>query len=59
MKVDRETIWHFTCQFCTSYWSIATMEHGWTPKKLYCPHCGKQQNAPEVNLIINTFETNG
>ena len=41
MRADKETIWHFVCQYCSAYWSIATMEHEWTPTKLYCPHCGK------------------
>jgi len=40
MKVDKETIYHFTCQECKGWFSIATMED-WKPKKLYCPHCGK------------------
>ena len=39
MQVHKETIWHFTCVSCTSYWSIATMD-AWHPKELYCPHCG-------------------
>ncbi len=41
MKVDKETIWHFVCLYCSAYWSIPTMEHEWKPDKLYCPHCGK------------------
>ena len=40
MKIDKETIWHFTCKICKGYWTIASMDD-WQPKKLYCPHCGK------------------
>jgi hypothetical protein len=40
MKIDKETIWHFTCKICKGYWTIASMDD-WIPKKLYCPHCGK------------------
>lgn len=45
MKVDIETIYHFTCSFCKGYWSIATMKEGWKPKRLYCPYCGKQNES--------------
>jgi DNA-directed RNA polymerase subunit RPC12/RpoP len=40
--VEKETIFHFTCQECKGWFSIATMEE-WQPGKmhsLYCPHCG-------------------
>ncbi len=40
-QVHKEYIWHFTCASCNGYWSIATMDE-WTPKKLFCPHCGKE-----------------
>ena len=47
-EVHKEYIWHFTCASCNGYWSIATMDE-WTPKKLFCPHCGKKQkNDSEV-----------
>ena len=47
-QVHKEYIWHFTCVSCNGYWSIATMDE-WTPKKLFCPHCGKKQkNDSEV-----------
>ena len=42
MRVNKETIWHFTCQSCDGYWSIAASDK-WVPKKLFCPHCGKQR----------------
>ena len=42
MQVYKETIWHFTCQSCDGWWSIANYDK-WVPKNLYCPHCGKQR----------------
>jgi len=42
MQVSKETIWHFTCQSCSGFWSIAASD-AWVPKKLFCPHCGKQR----------------
>jgi rRNA maturation endonuclease Nob1 len=48
MKATREIIWHFVCQQCSGWFSIAVMDH-WKPKKLYCPHCGKQQEIVTLN----------
>ena len=48
MNVEKETIFHFTCQECKGWFSIATMEE-WKPTKLYCPHCGIK-NDIENNL---------
>ena len=53
-QVHKEYIWHFTCVYCNSYWSIATMDE-WTPKVLFCPldiqisvnYVKKQDNATE------------
>ena len=42
MQVSKETIWHFTCQSCDGFWSIAASDK-WVPKELFCPHCGKQR----------------
>ena len=36
----KETIWHFSCEECGGWWSIAAVDN-WQPKKLFCPHCGK------------------
>ena len=41
MNVSKESIWHFTCDHCMGFWSVATMDE-WQPKDLYCTHCGKQ-----------------
>jgi hypothetical protein len=47
MQVYKETIWHFTCQSCNGFWSIAASDK-WIPKELYCTHCGsKRTHSPE------------
>jgi len=35
-----EVIYHFTCKECKCWWSVAAMELYWTPKVMFCPHCG-------------------
>ena len=40
---SKETIWHFVCDSCRNWWSIAAVDD-WKPKELYCPHCGLKQN---------------
>lgn len=47
MKIDKETIWHFICEFCKGYWTIASMDN-WKPKKLYCPHCGELNTVDQI-----------
>jgi hypothetical protein len=42
----KETIWHFICDFCNGWWSIAEGVD-WKPgslKNFYCPHCGKERS---------------
>jgi len=40
----KETIWHFICDICNGWWSIAegTDWQALGPTQLYCPHCGKK-----------------
>lgn len=38
IRNSKEIIWHFTCDSCSGWWSIAASDH-WLPKKLFCPHC--------------------
>jgi transcription elongation factor Elf1 len=46
-----EILYHFTCEFCSHWWSYAVtpfvqpVEIGVTDKRLYCPHCGHTQTA--------------
>jgi len=47
MNYSKETIWHFTCEFCKGWWSVAALDE-WqlgtlTLTKFFCPHCGKDQ----------------
>ena len=47
MKVYKETIWHFTCQSCNGFWSVAASDK-WVPTELFCTHCGsKRTHNPE------------
>jgi ribosomal protein L33 len=39
MMKSFEIIWHFSCEECKGWWSIAASDK-WKPKKLFCPHCG-------------------
>ena len=49
MKVSKETLWHFTCDYCKLWWSFASTD-GYIPQKsLFCPHCGKEN-------VIEDFE---
>ena len=42
MQVYKETIWHFTCQSCNGFWSIAASDQ-WVPTELFCTHCGSKR----------------
>jgi hypothetical protein len=47
---SKETIWHFVCDSCKLWWSIASSDD-WNPKQLYCPHCGIK-NAIESKEVV-------
>ena len=36
---SREIIWHLGCANCGNWWSYATMEQRFAPKRMTCPHC--------------------
>ena len=42
MKLTKETIWHFTCDFCKLWWSFASSDEFQPKRKIFCPHCGKE-----------------
>ena len=42
MKLTKETIWHFTCDFCKLWWSFASSDDFKPNKNIFCPHCGKK-----------------
>ena len=49
MNYSKETIWHFTCESCKGWWSIAASDD-YQPsifENLYCPYCGEDQIIDE------------
>jgi len=47
LKLAKETIWHFTCDFCNLWWSFASSD-GYEPKdSIFCPHCGKKNKIED------------
>ena len=42
MKIIKETIWHFTCDFCGIWWSFASSDDYHPNKNVFCPHCGEK-----------------
>lgn len=36
---SREIIWHLGCANCGNWWSYATMEARFMPRRMTCPHC--------------------
>ena len=42
MKLTKETIWHFTCDFCKLWWSFASSDEFQPRRNIFCPHCGKE-----------------
>jgi len=42
MQVYKETIWHFTCQSCNGFWTVAASDK-WVPSELFCTHCGSKR----------------
>jgi len=47
MKLTKETIWHFTCDFCKLWWSFASSDEFEPKKNIFCPHCGKKNEIEE------------
>ena len=45
-----EYLYHFTCERCKLWWSIALDKEGWKAKKMWCPHCGnKKEYTTEID----------
>ena len=38
-----EYLYHYTCDQCKLWWSIAMEKDGWQPQKMWCPHCGNKK----------------
>lgn len=41
MRVSSEVLWHYVCNKCMGWFSIAS-HSTYRPKKLFCPHCGEK-----------------
>tara|TARA_B100001250_G_C19553424_1_gene680063 strand:- start:252 stop:413 length:162 start_codon:yes stop_codon:yes gene_type:complete len=48
MKVVKETLWHFTCDFCNIWWSFACSDDYHPKGEIFCPHCG-EKNKIEIS----------
>ena len=45
-----EYLYHYTCEACKLWWSIAMEKDGWQPKRMWCPHCGnKKEYVTEID----------
>ena len=47
MKLTKETIWHFTCDFCKLWWSFASSDEFQPKENIFCPHCGKKNKIDD------------
>ena len=47
MKLTKETIWHFTCDFCKLWWSFASSDEFQPKNNIFCPHCGKENEIDD------------
>lgn len=47
-RANREIIWHLTCGGCGNWWSYATMEPAYSPRRMLCPHCGRYDTVVDT-----------
>ena len=55
MKVSLELLYHFNCDRCSKWWTVADI----TPLAgaiVWCPHCGFEGRVPEKVLLGKDFE---
>ena len=58
MKLTKETIWHFTCDFCKLWWSFASSDEFQPKRNIFCPHCGKENKIDnEVQNRVAPMDT--
>ena len=56
MKLTKETIWHFTCDFCKLWWSFASSDEFKPKKYIFCPHCGKKNEIDdEIQNLVESI----
>ena len=49
MKYSIETIYHFTCQVCSLWWSIAAENINMNKQIWVCPWCGHRHKPPHMD----------
>jgi len=47
-----EVLYHFTCQSCEGWWSIAFENFVGINRKWYCPWCGVEQHYVEGDFPV-------
>jgi len=49
-RTQKETIWHITCNNCSFYWTMPTMEEKlpMQDREFTCPVCAKKGKVEEV-----------
>ena len=47
-----EVLYHFTCQSCSGWWSIAFENFVGINRKWYCPWCGVEQHYVEGDFPV-------
>lgn len=52
MKLNIELLNHFSCDFCQSWWSIASL-HFHICQTITCPYCSKENKITEISGIGN------
>jgi len=50
VKLAKETIWHFTCDYCNLWWSFASSDDYEPKDSIHCPHCGKTNKIEDEKI---------
>ena len=62
MSLTKEILWSFSCDECSSQWSIKSTDK-WKPNTLYCTHCNHihkyniSTSIDEKSLNIVTYDS--
>lgn len=48
MKTSLELLFHYRCNYCDSWWSVADLLPTHLTR-IYCPHCGAVDGASEID----------
>jgi len=54
-RTQKETIWHITCNNCSFYWTMPTMEEKlkMDDRQFTCPVCSKKGKVEEVKNPVD------